>query len=327
MTAIETVPSTSMNRQAAKAVALNAHDHDEARLFLDMLGIVDGPRGREILPDETGGIHVPPMGKGPGAQADPPSRAREPEEPAARNVTTPAGLRVLPPASSQAPVTARATSKAPARAPKPAGTRQPKPIEHGTYRGYQMHGRRNEPISPDDPCGCRAAGTAYFKARDAKKHSDPAPTESARALIVVPDSTPEPVATTSPETKPRNKGGRKPEPIRHGTSGGFQTHKRRKEPIPDDDACGCRAARRKDKADRARVSRARKSGRIVDQPPVVTTPPSPSPLAVDLREQIDTASRSPRAAVRRRAARALDLLQDLHDALDDLTRAQRGGRS
>lgn len=35
-----------------------------------------------------------------------------------------------------------------------------------------------------------------------------------------------------------------PQPIAHGTYGGYQTHIRRKVPIDDQDSCGCRKAER-----------------------------------------------------------------------------------
>ena len=162
------------------------------------------------------------------------------------------------------------------------------------------------------------------------------------------------------EAPAKSKGGRKPKPIDHGTDDGYRQHKKKREPIPADDACGCQAAH-----DATLVRRRRPSPPVPDplavaplptEPPtpaealaeqsaldVPVSAPSPSPDPVpapepqqeapkaaapttpgrrDLDDWIHDCAMSTDAAVRRIAFRCGALHQLLHDALDDLTRAE-----
>lgn len=212
-------PAT-VNVRAAGAVVLHdrAHFdndrmfHAEAREMLAMLGLVDG---REIVADDVrantlGGAHQATGG----TTAERPLRSvdgdlDDDDIASARPLTTPPGLRVLPPpAASPAPKPAAcreaknayrrgryaanrddtaAEKKRLVSAGVNPGTasvlaRELAPIKHGTLGGYVAHSQRKQPIPEDDPCGCRAVGTAYFRARRAAR--------KAAAAVVAPPPKP-----------------------------------------------------------------------------------------------------------------------------------------
>lgn len=177
-TALPTQTTWSVNRLAARAVALHTRDqepddllfHDEARQLLEMLGLVE-PGGREILPDDIRPNVMVDLGKAPGGKNPDASsplafadHGRRPE-----GMTTPPGLRDLPPLPAPStPKRRRPPAKSvtpPVAAPVAARPRGKRPIPHGKPAGYFAHTRRKEPIPADDACGCRAAGSAYFRGR------------------------------------------------------------------------------------------------------------------------------------------------------------------
>lgn len=179
---------TSLNERAARAVAVHARDVSDARFLLDMLGLVDGPDGREILPDDTRALPVATLGS-PGSGADEPPARRATGEPPARGVTTPPGLRVLPPPATTPPKTPKPPTARPpvARPAKGAaaaieGQLSTRPTEKtsrrkvaacGTPSGYARHYRLKEPACT----ACKAAIAAVSRARAAKRRGDrpPAP--------------------------------------------------------------------------------------------------------------------------------------------------------
>lgn len=118
---------------------------------------------------------------------------------------------------------------------------------------------------------------------------------------------PRPSSVTA-ETKPRRPPGRPRKPIEHGTNAGAQQHIRHGVPIPDDDACGCRAAMRAAKADWQRKRRAAAARQAI---------------AADLDQWFAAAQRSGHPAVRRAAGPAIAALLQLRVAMDDLARAER----
>jgi hypothetical protein len=157
----------SVNRRAAKAVVLHARDHDDARLLLDMLGLVDGPHGREILPDDTRLHVVTDMNGLPIGEAPPPRTA--PDEPPARGVTTPPGLAVLPPvAEKPKQLRSSSSSERKPRTTTPRARKQRKTAACGTPSGAVRHAKRGEPVC--EPCreARNAAQRTYDAARRAR---------------------------------------------------------------------------------------------------------------------------------------------------------------
>lgn len=160
-----TAPSTT-NRAAARTVVMNATDPAEARLLLDILGLVGGPTGREILPDDVSpNVVFGDVGKAPGAPSE---RGQVEMDRRPENCTTPAGLRELPPLAKTRPA---------AKKTKPARTRasviqEPSAVRTGNGRraavcgtrsGYQRHLRNGEQTCP----ACREANTAVQRQRTA----------------------------------------------------------------------------------------------------------------------------------------------------------------
>lgn len=143
--------------------------------------------------------------------------------------------------------------------------RKPLPIAHGTDHGYRQHKQKKEPIPADDACGCQAAHDALL---ERPRFKQAAVTRPPSLGDVDADSPP-------PEPTVKRRGGRPRQPINHGTPGGYQAHKRHEVPIPDDDSCGCRAARKKDNADRNRAARAHKRGDVAAGPPDMDPPLAP----------------------------------------------------
>lgn len=167
MTAVAATTSWSVNRQAAKAVVLHARDHDDARLLLDMLGLVDGPAGHEILPDDNRRILVLDLTGVPVGEA-PPARTA-PDEPPARGVTTPPGLAVLPPLAKQPrPKAERQERAAKKRSTSTKPRKQRKAAACGTPSGAVRHAKRKEPVC--EPCreARNAAQRKYDSARRAR---------------------------------------------------------------------------------------------------------------------------------------------------------------
>ncbi|TFV90419.1 hypothetical protein [Blastococcus sp. CT_GayMR16] len=177
-----TAPSTTTNERAAATICRHATDLAEARELLEICGIVE-PGGSEILPDQTGGIRVPSIGRMANMDGPPPSPV-DPDEPRARHLTTPPGLRVLPPLSA-APAVRKPPKpkKAADRDAADDGVRQhgrrteAKPRADvprrqraavavcGSTGGYARHKRLKESIC--DPC--REAKNAYWRERDAAR--------------------------------------------------------------------------------------------------------------------------------------------------------------
>lgn len=187
-TALPTQTTWSVNRLAARAVALHTRDqepddllfHDEARQLLEMLGLVE-PGGREILPDDTRPNVMVDLGKAPGGKNPDASsplafadHGRRPE-----GMTTPPGLATLSPLPAPAP---RTKKKPAAKASTPARTRKPRPYvpvptekrkraaiaECGTTGGYARHVRLKEPVCTP----CREAKNAYWHDRDAQHRQE-----------------------------------------------------------------------------------------------------------------------------------------------------------
>lgn len=84
------------NARLAKAVALyDRADNAATRELLAMLGLIDWPHGREILPDDTRINDLD--GLGPLTRSPDGQHGWVPPEPVPPNCTTPPGLRALPP--------------------------------------------------------------------------------------------------------------------------------------------------------------------------------------------------------------------------------------
>jgi hypothetical protein len=293
----------SLNRQAAKAVALNATDVDDARMLLDVLGLVDGPEGRKILPDDRRALDIELLRACPGE----PSRDDVLAERPAKATTVPAGLTAAvesTPPPSPPPVAAPAapppllepdmpdlmTATPP---PRRAG-RPPVPIEHGTEKGYLQHKRKRQPIPADDACGCQAAHDATLKRPAAA--NPPADVER-------PVDAPSSVAAPSPTAIPAKRTAPALDPIEHGTVDGYHAHLDRGAlPVCSD----CRSA--------------------VDEltAGVQTTTEPPPPLApVDLDVWFTAAQQSTSTTVRRAGRAASTALLQLCQAMDELARAER----
>lgn len=206
------------NVRAAGAVVLHhraAYDNDrmfhaQAREMLEMLGLVDG---RDITADDLrannlGGAHQATGG----SAGERPLRSidgdfDEDAVASSKPVTTPPGLRVLPPAAA---------------APKPD---RPEPKRAATARPKKRPAPKRAQVTPDP--------TSDEKTRLIAAGVNPA---SAAVLAAgAPKSPPDSGAPRPP---------RQLKPIRHGTLTGYTTHSQRKIPIPPDDPCGCRAARK-----------------------------------------------------------------------------------
>lgn len=102
----------SLNRRAARAVALYGRDVDDKRLLLDVLGLVDGPTGREVLPDDVSNNTLPEVATAI-TPTDSVTRRPAPEAEGMRDRSAvPAGLRALPttpPSSSPGTTKSRRT--------------------------------------------------------------------------------------------------------------------------------------------------------------------------------------------------------------------------
>lgn len=133
----------SVNALAARAVALHARDATDARLLLDVLGLLDGDR---IAPDDTRVYHLARM-----------EAKQETHEPSLtkreKGCNTPPGLANLTPVAEQPKPKPRPKPKPVVKAPKPKAEKKPvnvkrgpkpKPIDHGSYPGYRAHYRRGE---------------------------------------------------------------------------------------------------------------------------------------------------------------------------------------
>lgn len=279
-----TTTSWSVNRRAAKAIALNARDSEEARLFLDMLGLVEGPQGREILPDDPRNYDTAFLGAVPAADPESSPIALSKKAERGDGMTTPSGLRQLPDtaAAKEAPATPRGG--------------QLKPINHGTPGGLKAHERRGDVVPDDDPCGCRAAhraaSAAYQRAAYAKKRAaagHPPPNRAPAAQTPPPAPTPTPAVVVPTKPMPRL------EPIAHGTTDGWRAHHERGA-LPVCDPCA--------DANSQRVGRAAVS-------------------SVELDVWFAAAQLSPSRSVQRAARAASTALLQLHQAMDELCRAER----
>jgi hypothetical protein len=114
--------TASLNRATGRAVATylvtaaagtpqRAAQVMDARVLLDMLGVIDGPGGRDVLPDGASFFNLPPLKSGTGNTDGPPVRraqAAEPDDVAPRH-TVPAGLRDLTPAAPARPAAPKPT--------------------------------------------------------------------------------------------------------------------------------------------------------------------------------------------------------------------------
>lgn len=130
----------SVNHRAALAVAVHAGGTAaERHELLEILGLVDGPHGRELLPDDTRPIEVATIMVSPAAEETAVRAAPSP----ARASSAPAGLRLLPAVEKQRPRSA----KSPARC--------------GTLAGYSAHRNRGEQACE----ACREARSKYDSAR------------------------------------------------------------------------------------------------------------------------------------------------------------------
>lgn len=92
-TAAEAERIAKLTRRVGKAVVINARDVADARFLLDVVGLIDGPTGRELIPLDTSEISMPDSGTtrpGPGART---RQVTTPVERRPENCTTPAGLR------------------------------------------------------------------------------------------------------------------------------------------------------------------------------------------------------------------------------------------
>lgn len=295
----------SLNRQAAKAVVLNARDTDDARFLLDMLGLVDGPAGHEVLPSDTRAVDLELLRAVPGA-ATPDDDAPVLAGRATRAMTTPAGL-VAAAAPAAAPVPAPLPPPMEPVVPEPAqqtadpepprrrGGRQREPIKHGSNGGFQAHKRHGVPIPDDDSCGCRAARhkaqNEYQQARrDRERQAKEAATEAPSSAV--PEQH-EAVRPPGPTAMPRQRTAPVLPSIAHGTADGWREHHARGA-LPACDACTDAYA-----VERAAVS------------------------AVDVDVVFAAAQLSSAPSVRRAARAASAALLQLHEAMDELARAER----
>lgn len=88
----------ALNARMAKGVALHDREgHADKREILAMLGLIDWPFGREILPDDTRPNDIADLANGPMGRSGDERQGYAPDEPMPPNCTTPPGLRVLPP--------------------------------------------------------------------------------------------------------------------------------------------------------------------------------------------------------------------------------------
>lgn len=241
----------SVNRRAAKAVVWGAHDGegrllrdrgpgtlgcldvDEARQLLDMLGLIAGYRGREILPDDTRVYALAALGCAGNDADEPPARHVDPGGPAGHVATTPAGLRNMPPGPLR---------------PTAAPRRRPE-AECGTPAGLRRH--RNLQESSCEPC--REAERVYqrnYRARRRAAAQPPPAAERPRRTSLPPEPL-EPEPETPP---PPTRGGRPRPPC--GTRSGYQSHGRHGEqPCPacrDANAAAQRVYQEKCRARRTR---------------------------------------------------------------------------
>lgn len=287
----------SVNYRAAKAVALHVRDTAEARLFLDMLGLISGPRGRGILPDDSRQYDVPALGAVPAADPEGSPIALSVAAERGDRMTTPAGLRRLPDAPPTPPAaglpepTSEVTVPTPAPSQPNSRARNLGPISHGSPGGLRAHERRGETVPDDDPCGCRKAHRAAQAAYQRKHYEKTRATaghaaQPAEAAPATPPS-PTPVAIARKPAAPRL------EPIEHGTAAGWRTHHARGA-LPPCEACDAAYG-----AERAAVS------------------------AVELDVWLAAAALSSSKSVQRAARAASVSLLQLHVALDELARVER----
>jgi hypothetical protein len=308
----------SLNRQAAKAVAINAKGVDDARLLLDMLGLVDGPEGREILPDDKRALDIEMLRACPGEPVKDDVLAERP----AKTNTVPAGLTAAteptPPPSLVAALAALPPLLEPdmtvidqtiATPPARRGGRPSIPIQHGSEYGYQQHKRKRVPIPDDDACGCQAAHNATLKRSPAASVVwSSGLVAEARASVALDGEThvvgipleydvPPPTSAAVPK-RPASA----LPPIEHGTVDGYHAHLDRGAlPVCED----CRAAIAELTAAAEPVA-----------PPLAVAP-------VDLDVWFTAAEQSPSQSVRRAARSASTALLQLLAAMDALTRAER----
>lgn len=219
----------SRNVRAAGAVVLHARatwpdDRSiflaEARELLAMIGVIDGDvESPEILPDDLR-QNRPVKPGAPAANPDgPPLRLVEDQDddygqdedavdlvhaPRSKRVTTPLGLQTLSPATPPARRSTSTTTPA-SKTSAPARERTKQPSK---ARKTAAAAAQPSPLSP---------------LKDSKRRG----------------VTPASAAVTTTPPPPREL-----KPIPHGSLTGYTAHSRRKVPIPRDDSCGCRAARK-----------------------------------------------------------------------------------
>lgn len=160
--------NTSINRRAARAVAMYAGGApQERRELLEAIGVV-APGGREVLPDVKMFLDESALiaDFNPLNFDDTPSasaRAMDLSSTILAKQAGPCKGSTAPPGLWNPPDGARSPSRPTPAGPKPRGARpqcQKQPIKHGTEQGYRAHFRHGEEMC--DPC--RQANRAYSRA-------------------------------------------------------------------------------------------------------------------------------------------------------------------
>lgn len=152
----------SVNRLAARGIVWNNRHLpvSEVRELLDMIGVIDGPDGRSVLPDDTRSYAAIDPSTAPGAKdpnfSSPRAFAEDGRRPA--GMTTPPGLAHLPPPEDRPRRKKQRPAPPRADAPAPAGQRL---APCGSYSAYLRHKRRGEPV--DDTC--MTGARAYWRSK------------------------------------------------------------------------------------------------------------------------------------------------------------------
>lgn len=270
-------------------------DLTEALMFLDMLGIVDNDR--QLLADDLTSIAIPDMGKSPSPDTAPSQRRTnwgQADDPRGLS-TSPPGLRDYSATEPQRTLVGRpAPTKAAPRKRTPRGPAKKAPPA-APVRRFDQGPMPVPDIRPRVPC-------PVIPVVDT-----PAPTPAAR-----PSTTPTPVARPAgtPEATKRRTGPRL-KPIAHGTPQGYAAHYRRRElPV-------CRECKDAYNVTRGPQGRGRRLDYAIER-----ARRSPRAVAPELDRWVDSASKSPSAAVRRAAAVVSGSLMVLRVAVGDLARTE-----
>lgn len=286
-----------------KVRAYAGRDVAVARELFEVLGLVDGPGGTELLPDDTSVINVPGMGTSTPGQTTPASartnnafaRADDPRH----LPTSPAGLRDYEPAATPVKRTRAAAPKPPPkkRAPRKAPAKRQAPARPRAATPPVPDARTSTTSAPS----VRPAGTKRTFARCQGTRADGQRCNAPGDPFC---------GHHNPLTTYRHNGPRR-KPIDHGTLRGYFAHYRHRElPVCD----RCKDAYNNDRPTKSRgkrldnaIERARRSARDV---------------APELDRWVTWAQDSPNDAVRRAAAVLSGSLMVLRVAVTDLARAE-----